>query len=68
MEPLVFNKANRRKGKVVIITKANKEVIVGKIQLKQKIKYSYYSKILAELIEALNSKKELKDGIFFILY
>ena len=51
-----------------MITKANKEVIIKKVQLKWKIKYLYYSKTLVELIEALNSKKELEDGIFFILY
>ena len=33
-ELLAFNKANRQKGKTVIITKANKEVIVKKTQLK----------------------------------
>ena len=70
-EPLTFNKANRRKEKVVIITKANREVIIRKIQLKRKIKYLYYFKTLAKLIKALNfnnSKKELEDGIFSILY
>ena len=51
-----------------MITKANKEVTIKKVQLKWKIKYLYYSKTLVELIEALNSKKELEDGIFFILY
>ena len=30
-EPLVFSKANRQKGKAVMITKANREVIVKKI-------------------------------------
>ena len=29
-EPLAFNKANRQKGKVAIIVKANREVIVKK--------------------------------------
>ena len=51
-----------------MIAKANREVIVRKVQLKQKMKYLYYFKILAKLIEALNFKKELKDGIFFVLY
>ena len=30
-EPLIFNKANRQKGKVVIIAKANREVIIKKV-------------------------------------
>jgi hypothetical protein len=34
MEPLASSKANRRKGKVAIITKANREVIVRKLRLK----------------------------------
>ena len=51
-----------------MITKANKEVIVKKVQLKRKIKYLYYFKMLVKLIKALNFKKELKDGIFSILY
>ena len=51
-----------------MITKANKEVIIKKVQLKQKMKYLYYFKTLAELIKTLNSKKELKDSIFSILY
>ena len=51
-----------------MITKANKEVIIKKVQLKQKMKYLYYFKMLAELIKTLNSKKELKDSIFSILY
>ena len=68
MEPLVFNKINRQKGKVVIITKVNREVIIRKVQLKQKIKCLCYFKILAKLIEALNSKKELEDSIFSVLY
>ena len=51
-----------------MITKANKEVIVKKAQLKRKIKYLYYSKTLVELIKVLNSKKELEDGIFSILH
>ena len=67
-EPLASNKANKQKGKAVIITKANKEVIVKKAQLKWKIKYLYHSKTLAKLIKALNSKKELEDNIFSILY
>ena len=51
-----------------MITKANKEIIIKKVQLKWKIKCLYYSKTLAKLIKAFNSKKELKDGIFLILY
>ena len=51
-----------------MITKANGEVIVKKIQLKQKIKYLYYFKMLVKLIEAFNFKKELKDSIFSVLY
>ena len=51
-----------------MITEINKKVIVKKVQLKWKIKYLYYSKMLAELIKTLNSKKELKDNIFSILY
>ena len=47
-----------------MVTKANKEVIIRKVQLKQKIRCLYYSKTLAKLIKALNSKKELKDSIF----
>ena len=31
MEPLAFNKANRQKGKVAIIAKTNKKVIVRKL-------------------------------------
>ena len=68
MEPLASNKANRRKGKAAIITKANGEVIVRKAQLKQKIKCLCYSKMLAKLIKALDSKKEPEDSIFSILY
>ena len=33
-EPLASSKANRRKGKVAIITKANREVIIRKLRLK----------------------------------
>ena len=51
-----------------MITKADREVIVKKVQLKQKIKYLYYSKMLVKLIKALNFKKELKDSIFSVLY
>ena len=65
---LAFSKANRQKGKAAIITKINREVIVKKVQLKWKIKCLYYFKMLAELIEAFNSKKDLEDSIFFILY
>ena len=51
-----------------MITKTDGEVIIKKAQPKQKIKYLYYSKILAELIKALNYKKEPEDGIFSVLY
>ena len=50
-----------------MIAEANREVIIGKVWLEQKIKCLYYSKTLAELIKALNSK-ELEDGIFSVLY
>ena len=65
-EPLTPSRANRRKGKAVIITKG--EVIIRKARPKRKIKCSYYSRTLAKLIKALNSRKELKNSIFFILY
>ena len=68
MEPLASSKANRQKGKVAMIVKADREVIVKKIQLKRKMKYLYYFKTLAKLIKALNSKKDLKDSIFSILH
>ena len=67
IKPLTFNRANRQKGKIAIITKVNEEVVIKKPQLKWKIKCLCYFKILAKLIEALNSKKELKGSIFFIL-
>ena len=51
-----------------MIAEADKEVIVEKVQLKWKIKYLYYFKTLVKLIKALNSKKELEDSIFSILY
>ena len=63
IEPLASSRANRQKGKV-IIAKANREVIIRKARPK----YLYYSKTLAKLIKALNSKKELEDNIFSILY
>ena len=66
MEPLASSRANRRKGKVIVIAKG--EVIVRKVRPKRKIKCLYYSRTLAKLIKALNSKKELEDGIFSILY
>ena len=53
---------------MVIITEVNREVIVKKAQLKWEMKYLYYFKTPAELIKALNSKKDLKDSIFSILY
>ena len=51
-----------------MITKANKEIIIKKVQLKWKIKYLYYFKTLTKLIKALNFKKEPEDSIFSILY
>ena len=66
-EPLASSKINRKKGKAAIITKANREAIVKKLQLERKIKCLYYSKTPARLIKALNSKKELEGGIFSIL-
>ena len=66
MEPLASSRANRRKGKVIVIAKG--EVIIGKVWPKRKIKCSYYSRTLAKLIKALNSNKELEDSIFSILY
>ena len=65
---MAFSKANRQKGKAAIIAKANREVIVKKVQPKRKIKYLYHSEILVKLIKALNFKKELKDSIFSVLY
>ena len=50
-----------------MITEADREVIVKKAQLKQKMKCLYYFKTLVELIEALNSKKELKSGVSSLL-
>ena len=64
---MAFSRANRQKGKVVIITEANKKEIIKKPQLKWKIKYLYYSKMLVKLIKALNSKKELKSSISSLL-
>ena len=68
IKPLIFNKVNRQKEKAAIITKANKEVIIRKVQPKWKIKYLYYFKTPVKLIKALNSKKELKNSIFSVLY
>ena len=67
-EPLAFSKANRQKGKAAMIAEADGEVIIGKAQLKRKIKCLYYSETPAELIKAFNSKKELKNSIFSVLY
>jgi len=66
-EPLASSRANRQKGKAVVIAKADGEVIVRKARLKQKIKCLCYSKMPAKLIKALNSK-ELENSIFFILH
>ena len=51
-----------------MIAKANREVIIKKVQLKWKIKCSYYFKTLVKLIKALNSKKKPEDGIFSVLH
>jgi hypothetical protein len=51
-----------------MIAEADGEVIVKKVQLKWKIRCLCYSKMLAELIKALNSKKEPEDSIFSILH
>ena len=67
MEPLAFSKINRKKKKVAIITKANREVVVRELWPKQKIKCLYYSKTPVKIIEALDLKKELKGSILFIL-
>ena len=66
IEPLGSSRANKKKGKVAIITKTNRGVIIRK-RLKWKIKCSCYSKALVKLIKALNSKKELEGGISLIL-
>ena len=66
-EPLAFSKINRKKEKVAIITKANREVVVRELWPKQKIKCLYYSKTPVKIIEALDLKKELKGSILFIL-
>jgi len=66
-ELLAFGGASRKKGKVAIITKANREEIVKKLWLKQKTKCLYYSKTPVKLIKALNSKKKLEGGVFSIL-
>ena len=67
MEPLASSKANKQKGKVAIIAKADKEIIVRKLRPKRKIKCSYYSKTPAKLVKALNSKKEPESSILTIL-
>ena len=43
-----------------MIAEANRKVIIKKVQLKWKIKYLYYFKMLAKLIKALNFKKRVK--------
>jgi hypothetical protein len=50
-----------------MITEADGEIVVGKPLPKRKLKCSYYSKTPIELIKALNSKKELEEGILSIL-
>ena len=67
MEFLVFNRANKKKGKVVIIAETDRKVIVRKLWPKRKKKCLCYSKTLAKLIEILDSKKEPEDGILSIL-
>ena len=66
IESLASSRANKQKGKAIIITKG--EVIVGKVRPKRKMKCSYYSRTPAELIKALDSKKEPEDSIFSVLY
>jgi hypothetical protein len=66
-EPLAFSEVNRKKGKVAIIAKVDREVVAGKLRLKRKIKCSCYSKTLVKLIEALNLKNEPKGGVFSVL-
>jgi len=66
-EPLAFSKSNRRKGKVAIIAKANREVIIRKLRPKRKIKCLCYSKMPVKLIKAFNLKKELEGGVSSIL-
>ena len=68
IELLAFSRANRRKGKAVIIAEADGEIIIKKAQLKRKMKCLYYFKTPAKLIETFNSKKELENSIFSILY
>jgi hypothetical protein len=67
IEPLASSKVNRKKGKVAIIAKVDREVVARKLRPKQKIKCLYYSKTLVKLIEALNLKNKPKGGIFSIL-
>jgi len=66
-EPLAFSKANKQKGKVAIIAKANREVIIRKPQPKRKIKCLCHSKTPVKLIKALNLKKEPEGGVSSIL-
>jgi hypothetical protein len=66
-EPLVSGGANKQKGKAAMITKADGEAIVGKIQMKRKIKCSCHSETPVELIKTLDSKKELEGGILAVL-
>jgi hypothetical protein len=65
-EPLTPGRANRRKGKAIMI--AEGEVIVGKARPKRKMKCSCHSGTPAELIETLDSGKEPEDGIFSVLH
>ena len=67
MEPLISNKVKGRKGKVVIIVKADGKEIIGKLLLKWKLKCLCYFKTLIELIKAFDFKKELKKKNISIL-
>ena len=66
-EPLASSEVNRKKGKAAIIAKVDREVVARKLRLKRKIKCLCYSKTLAKLIKALDSKKEPEGSILAIL-
>jgi hypothetical protein len=67
VEPLASAEANRRKGKAAMIAEADGEVIVRKPRPKRKIKCSCHSETPAELIKALDSKKEPEGGVSSVL-
>ena len=66
-EPLASGKANRQKGKAAIIAEADKEEIIRKPQLKQKMKCLCHFKTPVELIKAFDSKKEPEGGVSSVL-